>query len=93
MRAVLATMLVLATAGAHASPPQASPPGASSCSGCHAGPGTALPAITGRDAADTDAAMAGYRDGSRPATLMNRIAKGFTPDETHAIAVWLEGQR
>jgi len=25
--------------------------------------------------------------------LMNRIAKGFTPDETHAIAVWLEGQR
>ncbi len=88
MRALLAATLMLAVGGAGAAPP-----GASSCSGCHAGPGTALPVIAGRSAADTDAAMAGFRDGSRPATLMNRIARGFTPDETHAIAVWLEAQK
>ncbi len=88
MRRLLATMLALAPVGANAAPP-----GATSCTGCHAGPVTALPSIAGRNTADTDAIMAGFRDGSRPATLMNRIAKGFTPDETHAIAVWLESQK
>jgi sulfide dehydrogenase cytochrome subunit len=73
----------------------AAPPGASSCAGCHAvsGPATILPPINGRKAEDIDAAMAGFRDSTRPATLMGRIARGFTQNETHAIAEWLEGQK
>lgn len=70
-----------------------SPPGASSCSGCHAANTTAIPGIVGRDANDTMAAMTAFRDGLRPATVMNRIAKGFSDDELRAIAAWLAIQK
>ena len=36
--------------------------------------------------------MEAFRTGGREATVMGRIAKGFTDDETRAIAAWL-GQR
>ncbi len=65
----------------------APPPGASSCSGCH-GPAAQLPVLAGRPVADTVAAMDAFRAGTRPATVMDRIAKGFTPAETQAIAAW-----
>lgn len=74
----------------------AAPPGALSCSGCHAAHGGGadlLPRLTGRPAAEIATALAAFRSGERPATLMNRIAKGFTDDESRAIAVWLEAQR
>lgn len=73
----------------------AAPPGALSCSGCHAArPGgpDGLPRLAGRPAAETAAALAAFRSGERPATLMGRIAKGFTEEESRAIALWLEGQ-
>jgi sulfide dehydrogenase cytochrome subunit len=80
---VLATVLL---AGA------APPPGASSCTGCHAA-GSGMGALAGMPAASIEAAMQGFRDGSRKATLMNRIAAGFTPAQTQAIALWFEQQR
>jgi cytochrome c553 len=36
--------------------------------------------------------MDAFRSGGREATLMNRIAKGFTPEESRAIAKWLATQ-
>lgn len=71
------------------------PPGAASCSGCHspAATNSAIPRLYGRDAADIEKAMAGFRDGSLPATVMNRIAKGFTNEESRAIAAWLSAQK
>lgn len=71
------------------------PPGAASCSGCHstAAAASAIPRIYGRDAADIVKAMAGFRDGSLPATVMNRIAKGFTNEESRAMAAWLAAQK
>jgi cytochrome c553 len=36
--------------------------------------------------------MAEFRSGARPATVMDRIAKGFSEDETRAIAGWLAEQ-
>lgn len=71
----------------------AAPPGATSCSGCHAAAATeGPPPIQGRPADEIAAALAAFRSGSRPATLMNRIATGFTDDESRAIAVWLSVQ-
>ena len=72
------------------------PPGAASCSGCHSTGATTSPSISrlyGRDAGDITTAMAGFRDGSLPATVMNRIAKGFSDDELRAIAAWLAAQK
>ena len=72
------------------------PPGASSCSGCHpasASVGTPVPRLNGRDAAQITTAMTEFRTGKRPATVMDRIAKGFTDDETKAIAAYFAAQK
>jgi cytochrome c553 len=76
-RATLAVVLL----GAAAPPP----PGATSCSGCHM--------LAGRPATNTAAALEAFRSGARPATVMGRIAKGFSPEETKAIASWWAGQK
>jgi sulfide dehydrogenase cytochrome subunit len=92
------TRVVAALAGAvlFAAPVLAddrAPPGALSCSGCHGSGGEMLPRLSGRPASETVAALAGFRSGERPGTLMGRIARGFTDDEARAIAAWLERQR
>jgi cytochrome c553 len=72
------------------------PPGASSCSGCHAASAsveTPVPRLAGRPAMEITAAMDAFRAGQRPATVMNRIAKGFSDAETAAIAAWYAGQK
>ena len=69
----------------------AEPAGARTCSGCHAPAGidAAIPSIAGRPAEEIVAAMAAFRTDEREATVMGRIAKGFTDDETRAIADWI----
>jgi len=72
------------------------PPGASSCSGCHpVSRAVETPAgrLNGRNPGDIAAAVAAFRSGARPATVMNRIAKGFTDDEIKAIADWYGAQK
>jgi sulfide dehydrogenase cytochrome subunit len=90
MRIAIAAVLLAATAPAMAQ--AVAPAGASACSGCH-GAGTAVPALRGQRAEDITAAMQAFRTGARPATVMDRIAKGFTDEETRAIAAWVAQQR
>ncbi len=47
----------------------------------------------GLPAADIGAAMRAYRTGARPATVMDRIAKGFSDEEIEAMAAFLSSQR
>jgi cytochrome c553 len=49
--------------------------------------------LAGQDASAVVAAMRAYRGGQRPATVMDRIAKGFSDDEITAIASWFMMQR
>jgi sulfide dehydrogenase cytochrome subunit len=88
-------MIVRATLGAAAllgTVAAAPPPGASSCSGCH---GAVAPpmVLTGRDPTEIVADLDAFRSGTRPATVMDRIAKGFSHDESVAIATWLAAQK
>ena len=83
MRGVVA-MVAVAMVLAAAAPP---PPGAASCSGCHGGVAP-FPPLAGRDAAELVAAMDGFRAGTRPATVMDRIMRGFSKAEADAIADW-----
>jgi cytochrome subunit of sulfide dehydrogenase len=87
---VLALVVTPASAGAAAMPPLVA-----ACSGCHAANGgdPMLPRLTGRNDGDIVAAMKAFRTGGRPATVMDRIAKGFTDDEIAAIAAWYAAQR
>lgn len=84
---VLAAFVLVPGAPARAEPP----PGASSCSGCHAlGPEvvTAVPRLNGRSAAELASQMQAFKSGQRPSTVMGRIAKGFSDAEAQAIAEW-----
>jgi sulfide dehydrogenase cytochrome subunit len=72
------------------------PPGASSCSGCHpanVAVQTPVPRLVGRPAAEIVTVMEAFRAGQRPATVMDRIAKGFSEPEIAAIAAWYAAQK
>jgi len=70
-------------------PAAEAPPGASSCAGCHGRTSALIPPLRGQSPEAIAEAMREYRGGTRPATLMDRIAKGFTEEETRAIAAWV----
>jgi len=93
VRGLLATLFLMLAPPALAAD---APPGASSCSGCHpmsAKVTTPITVLTGRRAAEIAAAMGSFRDGAWPATIMTRIAKGFTDFEIDAIADWYSKQK
>jgi sulfide dehydrogenase cytochrome subunit len=72
------------------------PPGAASCSGCHAANPrvqTPVPPLMGRPAADIAKEMIAFKSGERKGTIMDRIAKGFSDDEIQAIATWYAAQK
>ncbi|GGC88735.1 c-type cytochrome [Chelatococcus reniformis] len=68
----------------------AHPGDAAACGGCHA-PASAgeVPDLRGRPPAEVVAAMRAFRSGERPATVMDRIAKGYSDEEIRAIAAWV----
>jgi cytochrome c553 len=96
MRGVLAAAIGCALIAAAAVAAAEQPAGAAACSGCH--PASArvtspVPRLAGLDQARIIRAMEDFRSGKRAATVMDRIAKGFTDDEIQAIAAWYASQR
>ena len=89
--AIAGLALLVSLAGPASAAAADAPPGASSCSGCHAASAavqTPVPRLVGRPAVEIITAMQAFRVGQRPATVMNRIAKGFSEPEIAAIAAW-----
>jgi sulfide dehydrogenase cytochrome subunit len=69
---------------------------ASGCSGCHTNSPritTAIPRIVGLPEAAIAEALRAYRAEQRPATVMDRIAKGFTDEEITQLAVYFSRQK
>ena len=94
VRSAAAIGVCLALAAFRANATEA-PPGASSCSGCHAASAaveTPVPRLAGMQAARIIEAMLAFRAGQRPGTIMPRIAKGFSEGEIAAIAAWYAAQ-
>jgi sulfide dehydrogenase cytochrome subunit len=72
------------------------PAGAVSCSGCHPTSSrvtSPVPRLLGLDRAAIVRAMQEFRSGQRAATVMDRIAKGFTDEEVQALAAWYASQK
>jgi sulfide dehydrogenase cytochrome subunit len=89
-------LIGIALSGTALAATPAPPAGATSCSGCHppnARVGTPVPQLVGQPASQIVAAMTAFRAGTRPATVMDRIAKGFSEAETQAIADWYAAQK
>jgi cytochrome c553 len=94
-RLILALLFALAMPRAEAASPTP-PPGASSCSGCHAtskSVDTPVPRLVGRSPAEIEMAMRAFRTGQKPGSVMDRIAKGFSDEEIKAIAAWYGTQK
>jgi cytochrome subunit of sulfide dehydrogenase len=96
MRSVVAAVIACGSIAA-ATVASAEPPvGAAACSGCHPssarGP-SPVARLAGRDRAEIVKAMHDFRSGERAATVMDRIAKGFTDAEIQAIAAWYAEQQ
>ncbi len=59
------------------------------CNGCHGTDGVskgAAPSLAGRPSAQLEKAMLDFKTGKRPATIMDRIAKGYTDEEIKAMS-------
>lgn len=59
------------------------------CNGCHGSDGVskgAAPSIKGLPASYLESAMKDFKAENRPATIMNRIAKGYTDEELTAVS-------
>jgi len=90
-RWAVGAVLAAALAGAAANA-QPVPPAAHGCGGCHGpaseGVGTIPPIARTMGVADFDAAMRQFRSDQRPATIMNRIARGFTDAELAQLSAY-----
>ena len=91
-RTMLATALISAGALTTAAPSEAQqlPTAlALTCATCHGTDGKSpgsIPTIAGRPAKDLKDALVGFKTGTRHATVMNRLAKGYTDQEIDALA-------
>lgn len=65
---------------------------AATCSGCHGKNGVSvaeIPSINGKTALQIQTAMLEFKTDRRPATVMNRHAKGFSDAEIAALAAYI----
>jgi cytochrome c553 len=68
---------------------------AATCANCHGTNGQArgeMKALAGRPAEAIVALMAGYKNGTVPATLMHQIAKGYSDEQIRLMAAYFAAQ-
>ena len=94
-RLVIAAFALLTAAPAVAETPP-SLYAAATCANCHGTDGRsagAIPPLAGRDKAYLEDALKGYKAGTRPATIMHQLAKGYTDEELSAFAAYFASQK
>ncbi|WP_354682740.1 c-type cytochrome [Cupriavidus necator] len=71
---------------------------AAACTSCH-GPagrapaGSPIPSLAGRPQAELVTQMQAFKAGTRPATVMHQIARGYSDEQVAAIAAWFAAVR
>jgi len=69
---------------------------AGSCSACHNITGhavTGMPAIAGRSRENLLRTLKDFKEGKRPATVMQQLAKGYTDAQLELIAAYFAAQK
>ena len=69
---------------------------ASNCANCHGTNGNSvggMPGLAGRARAEMLQTLREYRDGKRPATIMQQLAKGYTDAQLDAVSAYLSAQK
>lgn len=67
-----------------------------SCAACHGtegrpAAGSSLPPLAGQSREALLGSMKAFQDGSRPATIMHQLAKGYSSEQIELIACYLAG--
>ncbi len=97
--AVACGMLLAGSAFAGGHGKMAGPSGAmvgNSCAGCHGTMGVstgAAPSLKGLPADYLATAMKDFKSGKRPASIMGRIAKGYSDESIDAMAAYFGGMK
>ncbi len=97
-RAALSALLLLAAAApaAHAQDALLARNLAATCANCHGTNGQArgdMKPLAGLSAEKILAAVADYKSGAQPATIMHQIAKGYTDEQMRLIAGYFAAQK
>ncbi len=69
---------------------------AAHCANCHGTDGRsrgAIPPIAGQDKAYLVQQLKDFRDGKRPSTIMQQLAKGYTDEQIEAAAAYLASRK
>jgi cytochrome subunit of sulfide dehydrogenase len=69
---------------------------AATCANCHGTNGFAqgaMPALAGLPREHILAQLKAFKDGTRPATIMHQLAKGYTDDQLDLIATYFAAQK
>ena len=69
---------------------------AASCANCHGTNGNAMPgmvALAGYERASLVKAMADFKSGARPATIMHQLAKGYSDSQIEQLAGYFAAQK
>ena len=70
---------------------------AATCAACHGAEGVAagggLPPLAGQPKAALIAKMKEFKAGSRPATVMHQLARGYTDEQIEALAAFFAAQQ
>ncbi|MEO6743645.1 MAG: c-type cytochrome [Caldimonas sp.] len=71
---------------------------AATCSQCHGtdgrpAAGSIVPALAGRSEADTTQQLLAFKAGSRPATVMTQLAKGYSDEQIRQLAAYFAAQK
>ncbi len=69
---------------------------AASCANCHGTNGNAAPgmvALAGYERASLVKAMADFKSGARPATIMHQLAKGYSESQIEQLAGYFAAQK
>ncbi len=99
MKRLLPVLGLLASASALSAEPAAPatfPYFVSNCFNCHGTEGranSAIPSIGGRDKAFLEETLKAYKAGTKQATIMNQLAKGYTDEEIAVLADYFSRQK
>jgi cytochrome c553 len=93
---VLGLLASVSALSAEPTPPATFPYFVSNCFNCHGTEGranSAIPSIAGRDKAFLEETLKAYKAGTKQATIMHQLAKGYTDEEIAVLADYFSRQK
>jgi len=94
---VVATIvLAMVCCTVHAADPASGRDIAANCANCHGTNGRSvgvMPVLAGRPQGELVVIVREFRDGKRPSTVMQQLAKGYTDAQIEAVATYLAAQK